>query len=373
MGRRCAVENMVISALPSPEFWAGRRVFLTGHTGFKGGWTAIWLKRLGAEVCGFALEPSTTPSLLVAAQVADACEQSVIGDIRDVPALRTAFEAFGPDIVIHMAAQPLVRASYRDPLETYSTNVMGTANVLEMARKTPAVKVTLIVTTDKCYENLEQIWPYRETDRLGGRDPYSNSKACAELVTQAYWWSYFSKSDSQAIGSARAGNVVGGGDWSKDRLVPDLVTAFAEDRAAILRRPEGVRPWQHVLEPVCGYLLAVEALARTKAEAPPAWNFGPDVEGNVAVGDVADILVDAWGLPARYDVQRDPNAVHEATLLTLDHTKARKELGWCPRWSLETTLRHTTDWYRAFGAGQDMRAVTERQLETYTNAQMPRI
>ncbi len=368
MGRRRALENMVTSALPSPEFWAGRRVFLTGHTGFKGGWTALWLKRLGAEVCGFALEPSTTPSLFVAAQVADACAGSIIGDIRDVPALKTAFEEFGPDIVIHMAAQPLVRASYRDPLETYSTNVMGTANVLEMARRTPAVKATLIVTTDKCYENVEQIWSYRETDRLGGRDPYSNSKACSELVTGAYWWSFFSKADGQALGSGRAGNVVGGGDWSEDRLVPDLVTAFASDQPAILRRPEGVRPWQHVLEPVCGYLLAVEHLCAEKAEVPPAWNFGPDAEGNVAVGDVADILVDAWGAGARYEIRRDPNAVHEATLLTLDHTRARQTLNWRPRWSLKTTLAKTAEWYQAFGASEDMRAVTERQLDAYFDA-----
>lgn len=358
---------MVTSALPSHAFWSGRRVFLTGHSGFKGGWTTLWLRQLGAEVCGFSLPPSTEPNLFEAAGIDQSC-RSIFGDIRDLAALETAITDFGPDIVIHMAAQPLVRLSYDDPLTTYSTNVMGTANLLDIVRRTPSVGATLIVTTDKCYENLEQIWPYRETDRLGGRDPYSNSKACAELVTQAYWWSYFSRSESQAVGSARAGNVVGGGDWSRDRLVPDLVTAFAEDRAAILRRPEGVRPWQHVLEPVCGYLLAVEALFGTKADAPPAWNFGPDVEGNVAVGEVADILVGAWGDTARYDVQRDPNAVHEATLLTLDHTKARKELGWCPRWSLETTLRHTAEWYRAFGAGQDMRAVTKRQLDTYTNA-----
>tara|TARA_R110002012_G_C11677044_1_gene613905 strand:- start:17094 stop:18182 length:1089 start_codon:yes stop_codon:yes gene_type:complete len=362
------VEVVVTSALPSPDFWRGRRVFLTGHTGFKGGWMALWLHRLGAEVGGYSLPPSTTPSLFEAARVEEACTASVIGDIRDTAALGRAFDAFRPDIVIHMAAQPLVRASYADPLDTYSTNVMGTANLLEQVRTGGGVAATLIVTTDKCYENLEQMWPYRETDRLGGKDPYSNSKACAELVTQSYWWSFFSKQPGQALGSGRAGNVVGGGDWSQDRLVPDLVAAFAAHRPAILRRPEGVRPWQHVLEPVCGYLLAVERLVSTPAETPPAWNFGPNAEGNIAVGDVADMLVESWGGDARYEVRREPNAVHEATLLTLDHTKARQELNWTPRWSPRTMIEKTADWYRAFGAGDDMRAVSMRQLDTYIDA-----
>ncbi len=362
------MEVVVTSALPSPDFWRGRRVFLTGHTGFKGGWMALWLHRLGAEVGGYSLAPSTTPSLFEAARVAEACTDSVIGDIRDTAALGRAFDAFRPDIVIHMAAQPLVRASYADPLDTYSTNVMGTANLLEQVRTGSGVAATLIVTTDKCYENLEQIWSYRETDRLGGRDPYSNSKACAELVTQSYWWSFFSKQPGQALGSGRAGNVVGGGDWSQDRLVPDLVAAFADHRPAILRRPEGVRPWQHVLEPVCGYLLAVERLVSTPTETPPAWNFGPNPDGNISVGDVADMLIESWGGDARYEVRREANAVHEATLLTLDHAKARQELAWAPRWSPRTMLEMTADWYRAFGAGDDMRAVSLRQLDTYIDA-----
>ncbi|PTT12512.1 CDP-glucose 4,6-dehydratase [Caulobacter sp. HMWF025] len=360
-----------MSALPSAAFWRNQRVFLTGHTGFKGGWTALWLKRMGATVCGYALPPSTEPSLFAAAGIGEQIE-SHFGDIRDLDSMREVFDAFAPTIVLHMAAQPLVRLSYAQPLETYSTNVMGTAHVLELARAAPGVKATIVVTTDKCYENVEQIWSYRENDRLGGRDPYSNSKACAELVTSSYWWSYFSQLEGQGLASGRAGNVVGGGDWSKDRLVPDLVAAFAEDRPAILRRPEGVRPWQHVLEPVCGYLLAAELIATApKATAPPAWNFGPNPEGNVEVGKVAELLVEAWGGSARYEVHRDPNAVHEATLLTLDQTKAQRELDWRPRWSLQQTLQKTAEWYRAYYTSQDVLAVTHQQLDDYTGVQAP--
>ena len=367
MGPGRPLEVLVTGGLPDPDFWRGRRVFLTGHTGFKGGWLTLWLRALGAEVCGFSLPPPTDPGLFEAARIGEACH-SILGDIRDLPALERAFRDFGPDIVLHLAAQPLVRRSYHDPLETYSTNVMGAAHVLDIVRRTPGVQAALIVTTDKCYENLEQIAPYRETDRLGGRDPYSNSKACAELVTRSYWWSYFSNTGSPAVASARAGNVVGGGDWSPDRLVPDLMRAFAEGRPAILRNPDAVRPWQHVLEPCCGYLLAVEHICRTRAASPSAWNFGPDPEGNVAVGEVAAGLAAAWGDDARYEVRRDPAAVHEATLLTLDHTRARADLGWRPRWSLATTLVKTADWYRKHKGGSDMQAVCAQQLSDYVCA-----
>ena len=367
MGRRRALEVLVTGSLPDAAFWRGRRVFLTGHTGFKGGWLTLWLQSLGAKVCGYSLAPSTEPSLFGTARVGEGC-RSIIGDIRDLPAFERGFRDFGPNIVLHLAAQPLVRRSYQDPLETYSTNVMGTAHVLDLVRRTSEVQAALIVTTDKCYENLEQMTPYRETDRLGGRDPYSNSKACAELVTQSYWWSYFSAAGATAVASARAGNVIGGGDWSSDRLVPDLMQAFAEGHPAILRNPDAVRPWQHVLEPCCGYLLAVEHICRTRAVSPPAWNFGPDAEGNVAVGEIAAGLAAAWGEDARHEVRRDPDAVHEATLLTLDHTKARADLGWQPRWPLATTLTKTADWYRAHKAGADMRAVSEQQLSDYVSA-----
>jgi len=361
------VEIVVKGTLPDAAFWRGRRVLLTGHTGFKGGWLTLWLRSLGAEVCGYSLPPSTDPSLFETARVGEAC-RSVLGDIRDLPVLEQAFGDFAPDIVLHLAAQPLVRRSYQDPLETYSTNVMGTAHVLDLVRRTPTVQAALIVTTDKCYENLEQIAPYRETDRLGGRDPYSNSKACAELVTQSYWWSYFSLAGSPAVATARAGNVVGGGDWSPDRLVPDLMQAFAKGRAAVLRNPDAVRPWQHVLEPCCGYLLAVEHICATPAASPRAWNFGPDAEGNVAVGAVAAGLAAAWGEDAGYYIRREPGAVHEATLLTLDHTRARADLGWQPRWSLQTTLAKTADWYRTHEDGGDMQALCEQQLSDYVCA-----
>lgn len=355
------------SGLPTPEFWRGRRVFLTGHTGFKGGWLALWLRAMGAEVCGYSLAPSTEPNLFEVARVGDAC-RSIIGDIRDLPSMRQAFDDFRPEIVLHLAAQPLVRQSYKDPLETYSTNVIGSANVLELARGTASVQATLIVTTDKCYQNLEQLTPYKESDRLGGRDPYSSSKACTELVTQSYWWSYFSGEAASALASARAGNVVGGGDWSLDRLTPDLMRAFAEGRTGILRNPDAVRPWQHVLEPCCGYLLAVEHICRTRASAPPAWNFGPDAEGNVSVREVAAGLASAWGEDARFEVRRDLNAVHEATLLTLDHSRAAADLNWRPRWPLATTLAKTAEWHRAHRDGQDMRAVTDQQLSDYISA-----
>lgn len=367
MGSGRAVEVVVRGRLPDPGFWSGRRVFLTGHTGFKGGWLTVWLRSLGAEVCGYSLPPSTRPSLFETARIGDAC-QSIFGDIRDLPACERAVRDFDPDIVLHLAAQPLVRRGYQDPIETYSTNVMGTVHVLDLARRMPTIQATLIVTTDKCYENLEQIEPYRETDRLGGRDPYSSSKACAELVTQSYWWSYFSAAGASAVASVRAGNVIGGGDWSPDRLVPDLMQAFAADRPAVLRNPDAVRPWQHVLEPCCGYLLAVEHICGTPAASPPAWNFGPDAEGNVAVGAVAAGLAAAWGDGARHEIRRDPDAVHEATLLTLDHARAQAELGWRPRWPLSTTLDKTAAWYRAHQTGCDMQAVCERQISDYVCA-----
>lgn len=365
MGRRFAVEMLVMSKLPSAHFWNGRRVFLTGHTGFKGGWMALWLKQLGATVCGYALEPEVQPSLFQSLRLSEWMD-SRIGDIRDLPKMQSVLTAFDPSIVIHMAAQPLVRDSYADPVKTYSTNVMGTTHVLEIARTNPCIAGAVIVTSDKCYENLEQAAPYREGDRLGGRDPYSSSKACAEMIVSAYWWSYFRALDGQALASVRGGNVIGGGDWSKDRLVPDLIAAFAQSRTAVIRHPESVRPWQHVLELVRGYLLAAEYICGASAtESPQAWNFGPEIADTVSVAVLASKVAAAWGGRAEFGIRRKDNAPHEATLLTLDHSKARSELGWRPVWSLDDAIQATVAWNKAFYDGCDMLSFSQRQLANY--------
>ena len=365
MAGRSALEGVVTGA-PDPAFWAQQRVFLTGHTGFKGGWLALWLQQLGATVHGYALAPNTDPSLFGSARVGEAGE-SEIGDIRDGEALKRSLTAFAPTVVLHLAAQPLVRYSYEAPVETYATNVMGVVHLLEAVRACPSAKAALIVTSDKCYENREIIWPYRETDAMGGRDPYSNSKGCAELVAASYFWSYFAKG-SCGLASVRAGNVIGGGDWSKDRLFPDLLTAFARGEPAIVRRPDAIRPWQHVLEPLSGYLLAAERIFGGGQTLPDAWNFGPEVEGSVPVGEIIAIAKRTWGGSADYEIRVDPNAVHEATLLTLDATKARRELGWRPQWNLRATVEQTVAWYRAFYAGQDPRSITLSQIDQYTAA-----
>ena len=356
------MESVVAGRLPSPAFWQGKRVFLTGHTGFKGGWLALWLAALGARVHGFALPPPTRPSLFVTAHLDDIVAHE-IGDIRDAARLKASLRHCAPDIVIHMAAQPLVLHSYAEPVETYATNVMGTVHLLEAVRGCDTVLATLIVTSDKCYENRDSIWGYRECDRMGGHDPYSSSKGCAELVTAAYAGSFFAGS-GRALGSVRAGNVIGGGDWARDRLMTDLIGALLEGRAPVLRAPGAVRPWQHVLDPLAGYLLAIEALvAAPKAGA--AWNFGPDPASEVTVREIADRLSVLWGDDIR-PVPADSTARgQEARLLTLDSTKARRELGWRPRWALERTLAETVLWYRAFQAGADMRQVMLGQIADY--------
>lgn len=351
---------------PDPNFWAKQRVFLTGHTGFKGAWATLWLQHMGATVHGYALAPSTTPSLYDAAGVGT----STAGDIANIcdgRAIMDAMMAFEPTVLIHMAAQPLVRLSYDAPIETFHTNVVGTANVLEAARRTPSLRALVAITTDKCYENMEQIWPYREIDRLGGKDPYSASKACAELVSISYHWSYFSKTENLGTATVRAGNVIGGGDWSKDRLVPDMAQAFAEGRPGIIRRPNGVRPWQHVLEPVAGYLLAAEHIYGKRQDLPQSWNFGPNAEGNVTVGEVVKTFSECWGGDARVEIRPDPDAPHEATLLSLDSTKAMKELGWQPRFSLPQSLAMTADWYRTFYQGGDVRSLSLAQIDSYNS------
>jgi CDP-glucose 4,6-dehydratase len=357
------------------SFWKGKRVFVTGHTGFKGGWLATWLEHLGATVHGYSLEPNTKPSLFQALHL-ETSTTSTIGDIRDLAKLKSAFEAAKPDIVFHLAAQPLVRRSYVDPLETYSTNVMGTANLLDVIRTSARPCVVVVATTDKVYENREWCWPYRETEMLGGYDPYSSSKAAAEIVVAAYRRSFFhpeKKSQHRvSLASARAGNVIGGGDWSEDRLLPDMVRAFHAGEPVRLRNPNSTRPWQHVLEPLSAYL----SLARQMAEKPPAafdaYNFGPRESDCWPVGRIVENFSKAWGPEARFEIDKGEH-VHEAGFLQLDSSKAKAELGWQPKWNLETALIKTADWYKAFaqnpGQNSDLaREITLRQIREWESS-----
>ncbi|MFC5498466.1 CDP-glucose 4,6-dehydratase [Caenimonas terrae] len=358
---------MVTPAAIDPAFWRGRRVFLTGHTGFKGSWLALWLQRLGADVTGYALAPEPGPNLFDVLHRQQPL-RSLIADVRDGAALRQALADSRSEVVLHLAAQPLVRRSYQDPVETYSTNVMGTVNLLEAVRSTPEVRSVVVVTSDKCYENREWDRGYRETDAMGGHDPYSSSKGCAELVSAAYRSSFFNARGQQqpgvALASARAGNVIGGGDWAVDRLVPDLLRAFAQGEPASIRNPSAVRPWQHVLEPLRGYLLLAQQLAIDGQRWAQAWNFGPADTDALTVGEIADRLCALWGPPAAWatDGQQHP---HEARWLRLDCSKAREELGWSPRWDLERALREIVRWHRASAAGADMRALSLQQIDDF--------
>jgi CDP-glucose 4,6-dehydratase len=349
---------------PSPRFWRGKRIFLTGHTGFKGGWLALWLKQLGASVYGYSLTPPTTPNLFTLARVEESLAEHRIGDIRDLAALQSAMAARKPDIVFHLAAQPILRLSYDQPVDTYATNVMGTVNVLEAVRCIPSARVTLVITTDKCYENREQIAPYVETDAMGGHDPYSSSKACAELVTSAYGRSFFSEGKA-CVASARAGNVIGGGDWARERLMTDIIAALTNKQNPILRHPNAIRPWQHVLEPLCGYLLAAEELWNAMPKAPTAWNFGPENESEVSVVTVTENMCRLWGGGQEPEIAPDARKLHEAKLLRLDSTKAKTELGWAPRLNLVQALALTVDWYRAHLEGADMQKTTREQIAHY--------
>lgn len=349
--------------------WNGKRVFLTGHTGFKGSWMTLLLERLGAKVCGYALAPPTEPSLFDIAQVGDGIE-SHIADIRDAVALNVAMNAFQPDVVLHMAAQPLVRNSYTIPVETYDVNVMGTVHVLEAVRKTPSVKAAVVITSDKCYENREVIWAYRETDAMGGHDPYSSSKGCAELVTAAYGRSFFAPGMGHAsLATVRAGNVIGGGDWAKDRIVCDLARGLIAGEKIVIRRPDAIRPWQHVLEPLSGYLKVAEHLLEKNGLPWEGWNFGPDSGSEQTVGTLAALICELWGQPDALKIERDPRAVHEATLLKLDSTKAHVLLGWQPRWDFEDGVERTTAWYKAYAEKRNMRDFTLRQIDDYLAAQ----
>ncbi|MGY3234736.1 MULTISPECIES: CDP-glucose 4,6-dehydratase [unclassified Bradyrhizobium] len=345
-------------------FWTGKRVLVTGHTGFKGGWLVTWLRHLGAEVAGLALAPSTTPNLYDLAQVGQDVV-SVFADIRDPAAVKSAFERFQPEIVFHMAAQAIVRASYEDPVGTYATNVMGTVHVFEAVR-TSGVRVLVNITSDKCYDNKEWVWGYREVDPLGGKDPYSNSKACAELVTSAYRSSFFSGANRIGFASARAGNVIGGGDWAQDRLIPDVIAAIRNSQPVPVRNPEAVRPWQHVLEPLSGYILLAEHLWSDPAAFSSEWNFGPDADSVRTVRWLVDHLAVLWGVPPQQMPQPGEHP-HEARLLSLDSSKARAQLGWRPRWGLDRAASAVVEWYKAFEQGAEVRPVMVDQIDAFMN------
>jgi len=361
------VEGVVVNL----SFWRGKRVLITGHTGFKGGWLALWLQHVGAEVVGYSMAPPSEPNLFGAARVAESMI-SLSGDVRDPVTLQQTFAERRPEIVFHLAAQALVRTSYADPLDTYSTNVMGTANLLEAVRGAGGVRAVVIVTSDKCYENREWSWGYRERDRLGGHDPYSNSKACAELVTAAYRDSFFPAGDYHrhgvALASARAGNVIGGGDWATDRLIPDAIRALASDQPLQVRSPSAVRPWQHVLEPLSGYLLLAQSLWVSGTRFAGPWNFGPEETDAQPVGAVLDRLMQLWGHAAPPWQRAVASNLHEASCLKLDCALARNELGWRPTWNLQSGLAAVVEWHHAFRGGANMRQFTLDQIQQFVAA-----
>lgn len=349
-------------------FWKNKKVFLTGHTGFKGGWLSLWLQRLGADITGFSLKPLQRPNFFESARIGEGMN-SIIADVRDFARLTSAMQKSKPEIIIHMAAQPLVRYSYDNPMETYAVNVMGTVHILEAARKTDTAGAIMIVTSDKCYENREWCWGYRENDPMGGHDPYSSSKGCAELVTAAYTNSYFSGGaggkNTIAAASVRAGNVLGGGDWSNDRIIPDAIKAFLRNQPLIVRNPRAVRPWQHVLEPLAGYMHLTEQLRLGGRAYAGGWNFGPDDDAR-PVSWIADTVVKLWGGRACWKKEKNAKTSgHEAHYLKLDCSKAKQYLGWRPKLALETALEWTVDWYRAFRNREDMRAFSESQISKY--------
>ncbi len=356
----------------TPSFWSGKKVFLTGHTGFKGSWLSLWLQQLGADVTGYALSPPTTPSLFEVANVADRM-RSCIGDIRDGVGLSRAMRDAVPEVVIHMAAQALVRRSYSEPVETYSTNVMGTVYLLEAVRQTPSVRAVVNVTSDKCYENKEWVWGYRETESMGGFDPYSNSKGCAELVTAAYRRSFFSaeklSDHGVVLASGRAGNVIGGGDWAEDRLIPDILRAISAGRPVIIRSPHAIRPWQHVLDPLNGYLQLAQKLYEHGISFAEGWNFGPSDEDARTVEWIVKWLTQQWGEGAGWEIDQS-SRLHEAHYLKLDCSKARMRLDWQPRWNLPAALDAIIAWQRAYLMQQDMHQVTVQQIEQFTHGKM---
>lgn len=354
------------------DFWKNKKVFITGHTGFKGSWLSLWLHALEAKVSGYALDPSTNPSLYDLGGVKDILT-SVIGDIRDLDLLKKAMKECDPDIVIHMAAQPLVRDSYKEPVETYATNVMGTVNLFEAVRGCRNVRAVLNVTTDKCYENKEWEWGYRENEPLGGYDPYSNSKACSELVTSSYRDSFFNSDNYEnhgvGVASARAGNVIGGGDWAKDRLIPDCVKSLLTGEEIVIRNPHAIRPWQHVLEPLSGYLLLMQRLFENGPEFSEAWNFGPDDRDAKPVAWIVKEICSKWGNDSLYRIDKGAHP-HEANYLKLDCSKAKHRLRWYPKWSIEQAIDKIIEWTMAYNENHGVREITLKQIDEYPAQQV---
>jgi CDP-glucose 4,6-dehydratase len=344
------------------EFWNKKRVLITGHTGFKGSWLTFCLKTLGADVCGYALAPESYPNLFENLQLKNQIK-SVIGDIRNLAEFERTLTSFQPEVVFHLAAQSLVRKSYRTPVETYTTNVIGTVNVLEAVRKLDCVRALVVVTTDKVYENKEWFWSYRETERLGGFDPYSNSKACAELVTASYRQSFFAEGKS-LVATARAGNVIGGGDWSEDRLLPDVFRSLILGEELVIRNPDAIRPWQHVLEPLAGYLLLAEKLCVGKRDFADAWNFGSSEEDAKTVGWILEEIKRVWNEPISWKIAKDIQP-HEAKILKLDSAKAKSKLGWQPKLSIGEAVELTVEWYRAFKDQKDLAELMHQQIDFY--------
>ena len=368
MGRRQGALENVVSVSHDPAFWAGRRVLVTGHTGFKGSWLVLWLTQMGAQVTGLSL-PAEDISLFRQARI-DELLTHIEGDIRDMAVVEAAVQRADPEVVFHLAAQPLVRLSYDIPVETFATNVQGTVHVLDACRRAAKLKAIVAITSDKAYENREWVWPYRESDPMGGHDPYSASKGAAELIIAAYRRSFFSAPGSALLASVRAGNVIGGGDWALDRLVPDIIRSLIAGDRPLIRNPHAIRPWQHVLEALGGYLLIAESLAAGQAWAAEGWNFGPADDDTQPVGWIADRMTAEWGASG-WDQPAGITGPHEAKILKLDCAKARNALGWRPAWGLGQALSRIVAWHKAQAAGQDARALSYRQLTDYRTSFHP--